>query len=162
MWIDFQCPICKEYEATNGQMLQQKVKSGDVTLTVHPLTFLDDNLHNGSSKLAANAFACATEEGSEKAMAFALAVYKAQPEEQAGQEAWSTDDLISIGNDVGIQGDQWDSCVQNGTYDDWVQQVEASQQDKGVTGTPTVFVDGQQLRPTDDLQAAIASASGSS
>jgi protein-disulfide isomerase len=161
MWIDFQCPICKQYEATYGQMLQQKVQSGDVTLTVHPLSFLDDNLHNGSSTLAANAFACATDEGSAKAMDFALAVYKAQPPEQDGQDAWTTDDLISIGNDVGIQGSQWESCVQDGTYNDWVKQVEASQQDKGVTGTPTVFVDGKQLQPADDLQAAIESASGS-
>jgi len=160
MWIDFQCPICKQYEATYGQMLQQKVKSGDVTLTVHPLSFLDDNLSNSSSKLAANAFACATEAGSDKALEFALAVYKAQPPEQDGQEAWNTDKLISIGNDVGLQGDQWTSCVQDGTYDDWVKQVEASEQDKGVTGTPTVFVDGQQLQPADDLQAAIESASG--
>jgi protein-disulfide isomerase len=51
--------------------------------------------------------------------------------------------------------------VQDGTYNDWVKQVEASQQDKGVTGTPTVFVDGKQLQPADDLQAAIESASGS-
>jgi protein-disulfide isomerase len=94
-------------------------------------------------------------------MDFALAVYKAQPPEQDGQDAWTTDDLISIGNDVGIQGSQWESCVQDGTYNDWVKQVEASQQDKGVTGTPTVFVDGKQLQPADDLQAAIESASGS-
>jgi protein-disulfide isomerase len=51
--------------------------------------------------------------------------------------------------------------VKDGTYNDWVKQVEASQTDKGVTGTPTVFVDGKQLQPADDLQAAIESASGS-
>ena len=160
VWIDFQCPICKQYEATNGDMLQKKVQSDEITLTVHPLSFLDDSLHNQSSKLAANAFGCATESGGDTAYDFSLAVYRSQPPEQEGQEAWSADELVGIGNDVGLQGDAWESCVRDGKYDDWVQQVAASQLDEGVTGTPTVFVDGSKVAPTDDLEAAIASASG--
>jgi len=142
LWEDFQCPVCKVFEAANGEMLQQKADAGEITLEIHPLSFLDDKLGNTSSALAANAFGCAANSGSE-ASAFHLTVYDNQPPEQPGTEAWTNDDLIGWGNDVGITGDEWTSCVSDQTYSAWVDDVQASSTDAGVTGTPTVFVDGE-------------------
>ena len=51
------------YGLIDVNLSSDKVDSGDVTMTIHPLSFLDQNLGNSSSKLAANAFGCAADVG---------------------------------------------------------------------------------------------------
>lgn len=148
LWVDFQCPACKNFEAVNAEALAERVDAGDVTLVIHPLSFLDNNLGNNSSRPAASAFGCAIDEG--KGLEFATKLYEVQPEENPGQDAWTTDDLISYGNDVGISGDVWESCVRDETYVGWADQVAASQADAGITSTPTVLVDGEPAWTTDE------------
>jgi protein-disulfide isomerase len=155
LWEDFQCPGCKSFEQANGELLKQRLADGDITMTVHPLSFLDTNLGNTSSVAAASAFGCAADVGEQEALDFHLTVYANQPAENAGQEAWSTEDLIGWGNDVGIEGDDWETCVTDQTYAGWVEQVATSQGSEGITSTPTVFVDGEEFTIEGDLGAAI-------
>ena len=155
LWEDFQCPGCKGFEEANGAMLEERVKAGEVTMAIHPLSFLDQNLGNTSSVAAANALGCAADVGEQQALDFHLTVYANQPAETPGQPAWSTDDLIGWGNDVGIEGDEWETCVTDLTYADWVAQVANSQADAGITSTPTVFIDGEKFDLEGDLDAAI-------
>lgn len=159
LWEDFQCPSCKAFEEQFGDLIRKKVDSGDVTLTIHPLSFLDRNLGNSSSSLAANAFGCSSDAGQQQALDFHLTVYANQPEENPGQEAWNADDLIAMGNQVDINGADWESCVRDQPYSDWVTQVASSQLDAGITATPTVFIDGKQVNPAEfetKLDEAIA------
>jgi hypothetical protein len=69
-------------------------------------------------------------------------VYENQPAENPGQDAWTSSDLVGWGNQVGITGGDWETCVNEVTYRGWAEQVASSQTDAGVTSTPTVFVDG--------------------
>ncbi len=156
LWEDFQCPGCKAFEDSNGEMLRERVESGDITMTVHPLSFLDGTLDNDSSVSAANAFGCATDAGEQQALDFHLTVYANQPTETAGQPAWSADQLIGWGNDVGIEGGEWESCVNDLTYEGWVTQVQTTMAGAGITQTPTVFLDGEKFDvAAGDLDAAI-------
>ncbi|HVQ87567.1 MAG TPA: thioredoxin domain-containing protein [Actinomycetes bacterium] len=143
LWEDFQCPVCKAFEATNGQMLKEMADANDITLEIHPVSFLDQNLNNSSSALAANAFGCAAASGSDPALEFHLTVYEHQPEEQPGVEAWSAADLVGWGDESGISGSDWATCVNDQPFSGWVADVESSRADAGVVGTPTVFVDGE-------------------
>ncbi|HVQ17457.1 MAG TPA: thioredoxin domain-containing protein, partial [Actinomycetes bacterium] len=145
LWEDFQCPVCKQFEAANGAMLKQRIDNGDITLVIHPLSFLNQNLNNTSSTLAANAFGCSAAAGEKTALAYHTLLYDKQPEENAGHEAWTVDDLVGWGSDVGLTGTDWSGCVTDGNFNDWVSQVAASQIDAGVTGTPTVFIDGKRF-----------------
>lgn len=151
LWVDFQCPACKGFEAVNSESLAKRADDGDITLVVHPLSFLDRNLSNNSSKPAAAAFGCAVDEG--KGLEFAAKLYEVQPEENPGTDAWTIDDLVGYGNDVGITGSTWESCVTDQTYAGWVEQVAASQADAGVTSTPTVLVDGTPAWTSSDPPA---------
>jgi protein-disulfide isomerase len=155
VWEDFQCPGCKSFEEANGELLKQRITDGDITMTVHPLSFLDTNLGNSSSSAAASAFGCAADVGEQEALDFHLTVYANQPAENTGQEAWSTEDLIGWGNDVGIEGDDWETCVTDQTYLGWVEQVANSQGSAGITSTPTLFIDGEEFTLGADLGAAI-------
>lgn len=157
LWEDFQCPACKDFEAANAKMLKQKVDDGEITLVVHPLSFLDQSLNNDSSVLAANAFGCSAVSGETAALDFHAKLFEVQPPEQPGTPAWSNEDLIGWGGEVGVDDAGWSDCVNNGTYNDWVSQVAASQVDAGVTGTPTVFIDGERWEG-GDLAAAIDAA----
>jgi protein-disulfide isomerase len=162
LWEDFQCPGCKLFEEANSELVKQRVDAGDITLTIHPLSFLDTNLGNSSSVAAANAFGCAADAGEQQAIDFHQTVYANQPSESPGQEAWTTEDLIGWGNDVGIEGSEWESCVTDQTYAGWVEQVAKSQGAAGVTTTPTIFIDGKSFNPGGDLDAAIDDALQSS
>jgi protein-disulfide isomerase len=155
LWEDFQCPSCKAFEEQSGELITQRVQDGDITLVIHPLSFLDENLGNTSSKLAANAFGCSAASGETAALDFHATVYANQPPEQPGTEAWSAEDLIGWGNDAGISGDEWSSCVNEGSFDDWVGQVAASQVDAGVSSTPSVFIDGERFDLAGDFASAL-------
>ena len=158
VWLDFQCPNCKNFEATYGEAINNAVADGAITLVVHPLSFLDETLQNDSSSMAANAFGCSAAAGVEASLAFQQAVFNNQPPEQAGVAAWSNDDLVGWGEEVGISGDPWERCVGDDTFAGWAEQVAASQVDAGVTGTPAVFVDGEPFSLDQDLMPVLAGA----
>lgn len=162
LWEDFQCPGCKLFEESNSELVRQRIAAGDVTVTIHPLSFLDSNIGNSSSVAAANAFGCAADAGEQEALNFHQTVYANQPPESPGQEAWTTEDLIGWGNEAGIEGGEWESCVTDQTYAGWVEQVAKSQGAAGVTATPTIYVNGEKFNPSDDLGAALDDALQSS
>jgi len=156
VWLDFQCPNCKEFEAAYGEAISDAVANGDITLVIHSLSFLDEPLQNDSSSLAANAFGCSASAGEDKSLAFQQVVFDNQPAERVGVAAWSNEDLVTWGDEAGISGDEWQECVDDNAFAGWVEQVAASQVDAGVTGTPSVFVDGEAFSLEQDLTPVLA------
>jgi protein-disulfide isomerase len=156
VWEDFQCPFCKAFEQANGEMLRKRVDDGDITLTIHPLSFLDSKLGNDSSSQAANAFGSVADAGQTQALDYHLTLYQNQPAENPGTPAWSADQLIGWGNDAGVEGATFEDCVNNLDYQGWVTQVQSTMGNEGITATPTVFVDGQEFDvQKGDLSATI-------
>ncbi len=41
VYLDYMCPICGQFEETNGAALDQLRESGDVTVVLHPISILD-------------------------------------------------------------------------------------------------------------------------
>jgi protein-disulfide isomerase len=153
LWIDFQCPFCRAFEQDSGPALDQLAADGDAVLVYHPLSFLGEE-----SERAANAFGCAADVGA--AAEYLTALFESQPAEGTG--GFTTEDLVALGTEVGTTGSDFERCVEDGSYADWVANVAASQGAAGIVATPTVFVDGEmleadQLTP-DGLQAAVAAA----
>lgn len=136
LWIDFQCPFCRDFELTSGPTLDELVADGSARLVYHPLSFLGEE-----SERAANAFGCSVDEGGP--VEYQRVLFENQPAEGTG--GFTVDDLIALGERAEVTGDEFETCVADGTYDGWVANVAASQQDAGVTATPTVVVDGQTL-----------------
>jgi len=153
LYEDFQCPVCGEFEAAAGATLREMASTDEARLVYHPLSFLGEE-----SVRAANAFGCAADAG--KAQQFHDALFANQPPEHSG--GYRTADLIKAGEQVGITGGNFATCVNDGTYNGWVRQVARAGDDKGVTQTPTVFVGGKELAreayTADGLKAAVAAA----
>lgn len=133
-WMDFLCPHCKEFEEANGAAINDLVDSGQANIVYHPLTFTG----GAYSTRANNAFACAADEGMGSEFLEAAFVV---------QEQWSTSLLVDLGEQAGIGGD-YESCVRDSTYDDWSTDVGETAREFEITGTPTVFVNGELLDST--------------
>ncbi len=66
-----------------------------------------------------------------------------QPEEGTG--GFTTEDLLEIGQRVGLTDTAYVSGVQDGRYRAWVLQVEDVFQRQDPQGTPAAWLDGQPI-----------------
>ncbi|MDE9366010.1 thioredoxin domain-containing protein [Luteipulveratus sp. YIM 133132] len=145
VYEDFQCPVCKKMETTNGASIRQLAASGDIKLVSHMMSFLDDNLGNDWSKKSANAAFCAADAG--KFPEYHDAVFAGQPA-QEGQGYTDQQLKQTFAAGAGITGSALSTftrCVDQGTYDDYVTDTEKRSNDDGVNGTPTVKINGKAV-----------------
>ncbi|PRY17973.1 DsbA family protein [Kineococcus rhizosphaerae] len=139
VWLDYQCPYCKQFEAAAGSTVVDLAASGKAKVVVHTLTFLDGNLGNTASQLAAEAAAAADAQG--RFAEFTTATFAAQPKEGVG---YTVADLRKIAQTAGVPDlDAWQKAVEGHAYRDYVQSVQDSMEAGGVSGTPTVTVTPQ-------------------
>ncbi|MEY4497094.1 MAG: hypothetical protein RLZZ364_399 [Actinomycetota bacterium] len=147
VYEDFQCPICKEFEALNGQYINSLVTEKKAVVRFHTLSFLGTE-----SVRAANAVACANEEG--KFLDYHLSLYANQPAVENSGE-WSNDRLISIAETVGLTSESFKSCVNDLKFEGWVGNVADAGAKSGINSTPTVLVGGKAIdRNTEYFDAA--------
>jgi protein-disulfide isomerase len=137
VWEDFQCPVCARFEQTNSDYLEKIIEEKKAKVVFHTLSFLGPE-----SALSANAAACASDEN--KFLGFHKAFYANQPAENSG--AITVDYLVSLGESLGITSDKFKSCVANLDYKEWVNNVAASGSEKNINSTPTVLVNGKEIR----------------
>jgi protein-disulfide isomerase len=147
-YVDFICPVCKNFEAQYNTALTKLRNEGKITVEYRPLGFLDSRSTTNYSSRAANAAACVANESPEKYSDFFNTLYDKQPAE--GSAGLSDTDLKKIATDVGAKN--IDSCVDNKTYRPYVKHTTQEAQVIGVTGTPTVFVEGKQWGTGDSAQ----------
>ncbi|SHN29030.1 DsbA family protein [Cryptosporangium aurantiacum] len=159
VYLDFQCPVCKTFEDESGATLQKYVDEGTVRLVYHPVAYLD-RFSSGTkySSRSSSASGCASDAG--KFPEFLTALFGNQPEE--GGTGLTDETMISLASKAGITGDTFAECVKDQKYADWTKAVTDEASKSGVTGTPTVKVDGTALEnpTTANLTAAIDAAKG--
>jgi protein-disulfide isomerase len=136
LWEDFQCPVCKQFELTNGSYIQQLVAAKKAKVVYHLLSFIGPE-----SVLAANASACAADEN--KFLAFHSYLYATQGSENSG--AWSNAGLIRAGAGAGLTDSKFRNCVNKGSYTSWVAKIANDGAKKKINATPTLFVNGKEL-----------------
>ncbi len=143
IYQDYQCPNCKQFEATYGPTIDALAEAGKVAYRVHLLSFLDDNLRNDSSNRAANAATCADDAGA--FVAFNEAIYAGQPAEGTG---YTAADLAGFARTAGITGaalDTWQACTDGRDHNQYVESVQTQGTKDGVNSTPTVQINGKAL-----------------
>ncbi|MEE9098309.1 DsbA family protein [Pseudarthrobacter phenanthrenivorans] len=159
LYVDFICPVCKNFETQYNDQLTTLRNDGKITLEYRPLGFLDSRSTTNYSSRAANAAACVVNTAPEKYADYFNALYAQQPAE--GSAGLSDNDLKKMASDMGVN---IGSCVDDKTYRPYVKYTTKEAAAIGVSGTPTVFVDGKQWGKGDSaqtpfpdfLQAAIA------
>ncbi|MDR6417284.1 thioredoxin domain-containing protein [Pseudarthrobacter sulfonivorans] len=140
LYIDFICPVCKNFEAQYNEQLTTLRNEGKISVEYRALGFLDNRSSTNYSSRAANAAACVVNESPEKYAEFVDSLFANQPAE--GGAGISDNDLKKMATDIGAK--PIDKCVDEKTYRPFVKFTTKQAAAIGVTGTPTVFVDGQQ------------------
>nr|MCW2728203.1 hypothetical protein [Aeromicrobium sp.] len=162
LYEDFLCPGCGALEQTAGPFLQSAVESGEIEIEYRPYSFLLQQSTNEYSQRAWNAAVCVYDKGGAKAFKdYHDLLFANQPEEgTAGPE---DPELIDFAQQVGVTG--IDTCVNKQTFGRWVEDAREKGQKDGVTGTPTIRIDGKDVSGANntiasvaDIQAAITAA----
>lgn len=153
-YIDFICPVCKRFETTYGESLTNLRNEGKISLEYRPLGFLDQQSTTNYSSRAANAAACVVNTSPEKYADFFNLLFERQPSE--GGAGISDKDLKAMATEVGAAN--IDSCIDNKEFRPYVKVATQEAAAIGITGTPTVFVDGKQWDGSTDLNAEIQAA----
>jgi protein-disulfide isomerase len=137
---DFQCPVCKLFEAPIGGYLNSLVKEKKAQVTYHPLSFLGNGTKDDESIAASNAAYCAVDEA--KFLDFHKALYDVQSQvENSG--FLSTENLLTIGKKIGITSKSFTDCVTKKSKLVSVVAATESMQRYGVNGTPTTLINGK-------------------
>lgn len=161
MYFDAMCPVCGVFEHSNGKMIADAVNAGDVTLRLHPMTFLDRNAQGTEySTRAAAALTCVAALEPRSILAYLAGLYANQPQENS--KGLDDAELISLAKEA--RASDISSCVTAGTYRSWVQSVnekalagpvKGTPNDK-IEGTPTVLVNGHMYGGSVDDAAAFS------
>jgi protein-disulfide isomerase len=139
---DFQCPACKSFtENIEPLVIDNLVAPGKARYTFHQYPFIDGPGagSSGESDQAANASMCANEQGKFWEM---HATLYANSEENQG--AFRDNRLQAMAQNVGLDMNAFNACLRENKYKVDIQADFDLGQKMGVSGTPTVFVNGQQ------------------
>lgn len=138
---DFQCPACKSFtENTEPLVIENLVATGKARYVFHHYPFLDGSgaRGNGESDQAANAAMCANEQGKFWEMhSILFANWNGE-----NQGAFSNRRLQAMAESIGLDMNAFNSCFNANKYESEIQADFDLGEQMGVTGTPTIFVNG--------------------
>lgn len=170
IYLDYQCPLCRDFESANSELLSTLLTEGAATVEFHPISILDRaSLGSQYSSRAANAAACVADFSPNSFFAFNSALYASQPDEQTA--GLTNEELIALAKKTNVaSSSKIASCINDFTFKNWVQDAteravsnEALLSD-GQFGTPAVLVNGVRYTgvPKDATAFAqfVASADG--
>jgi hypothetical protein len=139
LWVDYSCPHCQEFEATNNDTLTSLVATGKLAVTYHNIQIVTDY---GTE--AGSASACMAVHDPEAWPAFNAALYA---NHSAQTDSWTASSFRAFAASNG-GGDATQQCIEAGTYRRWISANTEASTKAGVTGTPTMFINGEK---TDTL-----------
>jgi protein-disulfide isomerase len=142
LYEDLQCPICQQFEAETGQQTQAAIDAGTVKVDYHMVAFLDRSSSTNYSSRALNAaMAVLSTAGPDAFLKFRTLAFDNQPAEGTAGEPDST--LLDWAVQAGATESKVKPLIDGNVYHQWVVNATDQMSKDGVTGTPTVFIDGK-------------------
>jgi protein-disulfide isomerase len=145
VFLDYQCPVCKQFETQFGTTLDDMATKGEIQLIYRTMTFLDNKLRNDSSLKAGIAAACADNAGAYSA--YHNAIFAGQPTNEG--TGYTTQQLrVDFAGTAGITGDKltgFQQCYDSRTTQSFVEGTNEKAAADGVNSTPTIMVNGTKL-----------------
>ena len=157
---DFQCPSCSKFsKEIEPLVLEQLVATGKAYYIFQNFPFLDASTTTKESRGAANASLCANEQG--KFWEYHDVLFANWNGENQG--AFSADHLVEFADALKLNLNDFQACVDADRYAKDVQATYENGVAMGVTGTPSVFVNGTMITPGyipsfKDIAAAVDAA----
>jgi protein-disulfide isomerase len=150
-YVDFSCPACKAFEATNAEYIKSLVADGQATHEVHPISILDYRGYTTDyATRANNVGACVANYSPENFLDVMAAMYEQQPSE--GTAGLGNSAIVDVVTSTGLDVPEINTCITDELFTPWV--GAASDRALGgplpntdvasVGGTPTILVNGVQ------------------
>jgi protein-disulfide isomerase len=164
IYTDFMCPVCGLFEQQNGADLDAFGKSGTAVIVYHPISILD-RASNGTnySTRAAQAAAVVADKDPTHYLAFDQALFANQPKEDTN--GLTNGQLEQLAQSAGVPSAVTATFV-DGKFTDWVAAATEDASKNGVSGTPTVKINGKVFggnwQAAGELKTAIQAATGQS
>ena len=136
-YSDFQCPFCgRFFHTTLSEFKENYIKTGQAKFIYRDFAFLGQE-----SIDAAAAAKCAGDQG--KFWDYHDYLFSHQSGENQGN--FSVGNLKKFAGELKLNGDEFSACLDGKKYEDAVKQNTTEGVSLGVTGTPTIFINGEKL-----------------
>jgi len=162
IYEDFQCPACRVLEELTTPTINTYIEQGTLRVIYRPMAFLDAASTTEYSSRALGGAGCVLDEaGRDAFVRMHDLLFRNQPPE--GSAGLSDEQIAGLAAQAGAQRSAIASCMDGGRYDGWVAAATDQASKDGVTATPTLFVDSQQLEFSDqeDPRTTLSQAIGS-
>ncbi|WP_156688744.1 DsbA family protein [Mycobacterium sp. Marseille-P9652] len=151
---DFLCPACGNFERTFGPTVSKLIDAGAIAADYSMVAILDSPRNQDYPSRAGAAAVCVADESIDAFRRFHTALYSEgiQPRED-GTSFPDNAKLIELAREAGVVGKVPD-CINSGKH---VADVQAEAGKAGITGTPTIKINGEVYKPStpDALVAKI-------
>ncbi len=138
-FADFQCPGCAHYATFVMPLVKERlVQEGLVRYVYYDFPLTSIHAH---AFLASRAGRCAEEQG--KFWEYHDLLYGRQPRWAAARDA--TPLFIEYAADAGLNRREFEACLRSDRYAEEVTRNMQLGESLGVTGTPTIFINGRRL-----------------
>lgn len=152
VYEDYACPLCREFALANNRWIEDQVRAGNLTLVMHPVSFLDrSSLGSKWSSTAADAAMCVGAAGPNAFVAMSDELFKIQPEEGTKVAA----DKLAIAaarSALGRKDSSVEKCISNRAFNPYVStwtnfdlHHSIDGQTGPLEGTPTILIDHVQF-----------------
>lgn len=149
-YSDYQCPHCASFaQDTLADVIKNYVTAGDVRYIHRDAAILGEE-----SQWAAQAANCAADQ--EHFWEYHELLFERQGERNSG--AYSRDSLKQYADELGLDTEAFNECVDSNKYAQEVVQETQEAQERGVEGTPTFFVNDEVIPgnvPFEQMQEII-------
>jgi protein-disulfide isomerase len=160
VYADFQCPVCDEYSKTvEAQLMSNEIAGGKVYYVFRQFPIIDRGAANGESHQAANASLCAADQG--RFWDYHDMLFANQTGENVGD--FIDKRLVAFANALALDMNAFNACFNADRFKSTIDTDINAGTIAGVSGTPSVFVDGKEVSPGllpayADIQKAINAA----
>lgn len=148
---DLLCPICGQFESSNFDDIAKQLQAGTIKVRYHLINLLDSSsVPAGYSMMAANMALAVATVAPDKFIDFHYSLYQKQPQENG--PGWTQSQLTNLAGRLGVTGSQFDTLVNDKTYDKQIQaNLNSAEQNSSLFqdsngskgfGTPTIVANG--------------------
>lgn len=157
VYADFMCPYCRQFDAINGQVLDELASTGEATVVYHDVSFLDvySNGTNYSTR-AAHAAAVVADAAPEQFVAFHTALFAHMPEQNS--DGLSDLEIAEIARASGVPPEIAGTFT-DGQFTDWVAVVSnQANRDLSPPAVPTILINREPWIGNWNEQGALRAA----
>ena len=137
---DFQCPFCRSFWSGAYQQIKKEyVDTGKIKFVFrdYPLPF------HPAGQVSAESAECADEQG--KFWEMHDKIFQEQTKQGTGTVTYGVTELKKWASQIGLDSAKFNQCLDSGKYKSEVEKDLADGSAYGVSGTPTLFINGKPV-----------------